>query len=168
MEAALNGPFGQVTLGATPLTIGGTPDNQLVLADASVSSHHAEIRPQGQDYAPMQCRASRKPKQPPMVALTRKVSPAILLRLALPPLLPLVMVPTNQQPINQVHQLPITDQMPNRKRIRHLHHLLLLLALNQPSIRRVLPTIVPPFPHRHNHASVADSGSSWGLLLRCW
>jgi len=50
MEAALNGPFGQVTLGATPLTIGGTPDNQLVLADASVSSHHAEIRPQGQDY----------------------------------------------------------------------------------------------------------------------
>jgi len=51
MEAALNGPFGQVTLGATPLTIGGTPDNQLVLADASISSHHAEIRPQGQDYA---------------------------------------------------------------------------------------------------------------------
>ena len=50
MEAALNGPFGRVPLGATPLTIGGTPDNQLVLADASISSHHAEIRPQGQDY----------------------------------------------------------------------------------------------------------------------
>jgi hypothetical protein len=50
MEGALNGPFGRVTLGATPLTIGGTPDNQLILADASISSHHAEIRPQGQDY----------------------------------------------------------------------------------------------------------------------
>ena len=50
MEGALHGPFGRVILGATPLTIGGTPDNQLVLADASTSSHHAEIRPQGQDY----------------------------------------------------------------------------------------------------------------------
>src|SRR5712692_3707623 len=132
----------------------------------------------------MKWRASLKPNQPSTLALTRKVSPAILLRLPLPPL---VMVPTNQQPIRHLHPplllvlshssirqvlptlvnlLPITDQMPNRQRTRHLHHL--LLTLNQPSIRRVLPTIVPPFPHRHNHASVADSGSSWGLLLRCW
>ena len=51
MEVALNGPFGRVVLGSTPLTIGRTPDNQLVLADSKVSTHHAEIRPQGQDYA---------------------------------------------------------------------------------------------------------------------
>src|ERR1700693_3192346 len=51
MKAVLNGPFGQVDLGSTPLTIGHTPDNQLVLADSEVSSHHAEIYPQEQDYA---------------------------------------------------------------------------------------------------------------------
>jgi len=51
MKAVLNGPFGQVELGPTPLTIGRTPGNQLVLAEPKVSSLHAEIRPQGQDYA---------------------------------------------------------------------------------------------------------------------
>ena len=51
MKAVLNGPFGQVDLGPNPLTIGRTPGNQLVLAEPKVSSHHAEIRPQGQDYA---------------------------------------------------------------------------------------------------------------------
>jgi len=51
MSAVLKGPFGQVDLGPTPLTIGRTPGNQLVLAEPKVSSHHAEIRPQGQDYA---------------------------------------------------------------------------------------------------------------------
>src|SRR6266852_1311533 len=50
MKAVLNGPFGQVELGLAPLTIGRTPGNQLVLAEPKVSSHHAEIRPQGQDY----------------------------------------------------------------------------------------------------------------------
>src|SRR2546421_594807 len=51
MSAVLKGPFGQVDLGPTPLTIGRTPGNQLVLAEPKVSSHHAEIRSQGQDYA---------------------------------------------------------------------------------------------------------------------
>jgi FHA domain len=51
MKAVLNGPFGQVDLGSTPLTIGRTPDNQLVLADSEVSSNHAEIYAQEQDYA---------------------------------------------------------------------------------------------------------------------
>ena len=51
LKAVLNGPFGQVELGPTPLTIGRTPGNQLVLAEPKVSSLHAEIRPQGQDYA---------------------------------------------------------------------------------------------------------------------
>ncbi len=51
MKAVLNGPFGQLGLGPTPLTIGRTPGNQLVLAEPKVSSLHAEIRPQGQDYA---------------------------------------------------------------------------------------------------------------------
>jgi FHA domain len=49
MKAVLNGPFGQVELGPTPLTIGRAPGNQLVLAESKVSSLHAEIRPQGQD-----------------------------------------------------------------------------------------------------------------------
>src|SRR6266699_1387874 len=51
MSAVLKGPFGQVDLGPTPLTIGRIPGNQLVLAEPKVSSHHAEIRSQGQDYA---------------------------------------------------------------------------------------------------------------------
>ena len=51
MEAVLNGPFGQIAMGTIPLTIGRTPDNHLVLADPKVSSHHAEIRLHGQDYA---------------------------------------------------------------------------------------------------------------------
>ncbi len=51
MEAALNGPNGRIVLGATPLTIGRTPDNQLVVNDAKASSHHAEIRPDGQGYS---------------------------------------------------------------------------------------------------------------------
>lgn len=51
MNAALNGPFGRTTLGPTPLTIGRTPDNQLVLNNPKTSSHHAEIRPDGQGYS---------------------------------------------------------------------------------------------------------------------
>ena len=51
MNAALNGPFGRTPLGPTPLTIGRTPDNQLVLDNPKTSSHHAEIRPAGQGYS---------------------------------------------------------------------------------------------------------------------
>jgi|GEM_PF-408709 len=51
MEAIINGPFGQIKLGLHPLTIGRTPGSQLVLTEPKVSSYHAEIRPQGQDYA---------------------------------------------------------------------------------------------------------------------
>jgi hypothetical protein len=51
MEAALNGPFGRIVLGSTPVTIGRAPGNQLVVNDPKVSSRHAEIHSQGQDYA---------------------------------------------------------------------------------------------------------------------
>ena len=51
MEAALTGPNGRNVLGPTPLTIGRTPDNQLVVNDPKASSHHAEIRPDGQGYS---------------------------------------------------------------------------------------------------------------------
>ncbi len=51
MAAALNGPNGRIVLGPTPLTIGRTQDNQLVLSDPKTSSHHAEIRPDGRGYS---------------------------------------------------------------------------------------------------------------------
>jgi FHA domain len=51
MEAALNGPNGRTALGPATLTIGRTPDNQLVVNDPKTSSHHAEIRPDGQGYS---------------------------------------------------------------------------------------------------------------------
>ncbi|HXZ03330.1 MAG TPA: protein kinase [Ktedonobacteraceae bacterium] len=47
MEAALTGPLGRIALGATKVTIGRATDNTLVLGDSNVSSHHAEIRPDG-------------------------------------------------------------------------------------------------------------------------
>ena len=52
MAATLRGPYGQTILEPTsnPYTIGRGPDNQLVLQDTKVSSHHAEIRSQGQGY----------------------------------------------------------------------------------------------------------------------
>lgn len=50
MEAALYGPQGRIALSAAPLKIGRAPDNQLVLADVKASTHHAEIRPDGQGY----------------------------------------------------------------------------------------------------------------------
>ncbi len=50
MEAILNGPNGPTQLGTNPLTIGRTPDNQLVVSDGKASSRHAEIRPMGQGY----------------------------------------------------------------------------------------------------------------------
>ena len=51
MEAALIGPLGRIVLGITKVTIGRAPDNTLVLGDSKVSSHHAEIRPEGQYYS---------------------------------------------------------------------------------------------------------------------
>lgn len=50
MDAVLNGPNGRIPLGPTTLTMGRTPDNQLVVNDAKASSHHAEIRTDGQSY----------------------------------------------------------------------------------------------------------------------
>jgi predicted component of type VI protein secretion system len=51
MGAALNGPFGPVPLGASVITVGRAPDNQLALQDPQASSHHAEIRPEGSGYS---------------------------------------------------------------------------------------------------------------------
>lgn len=51
MTAALRGPMGKTPLEATALTIGSSPDNQLVIDDMKVSAHHAEIRPEGQRYS---------------------------------------------------------------------------------------------------------------------
>ncbi len=51
MEASLIGPLGRTTLGSTRLTIGRAPDNNLVVNDGKASSHHAEIRPEGQYYS---------------------------------------------------------------------------------------------------------------------
>ena len=51
MAATLQSPFGKVVLGSTPLTIGSTPDNQVVLNDPSVSPRHAEIHPEKQGYS---------------------------------------------------------------------------------------------------------------------
>jgi hypothetical protein len=51
MEAALNGPMGHITLGPTALTIGRMPGNQVLMTDPQSSSHHAEIRPEGQGYS---------------------------------------------------------------------------------------------------------------------
>ena len=51
MNAALRGSLGTTPLEATVLTIGSSPDNQLVIDDVKVSAHHAEIRPEGQRYS---------------------------------------------------------------------------------------------------------------------
>jgi len=51
MNAALRGPLGKTALDATVLTIGSSPDNQLVIDDPKVSAYHAEIRPEGQRYS---------------------------------------------------------------------------------------------------------------------
>lgn len=50
MEAALTSPLGRFALGTARVTVGRAPDNMLVLNDTRVSSHHAEIRPEGQFY----------------------------------------------------------------------------------------------------------------------
>ena len=52
MVATLKGSFGLATLEGVPnpYTIGRAPDNQLVVNDLKASSHHAQIRPEGQGY----------------------------------------------------------------------------------------------------------------------
>lgn len=50
MEAILIGPLGRTVIGLTKVTIGRAPDNMIVLSDPRASSHHAEIRPEGQHY----------------------------------------------------------------------------------------------------------------------
>lgn len=50
MEAALNSPYGRAILGPASMTIGRSPDNQLVVNDPQASSHHAQIYPGGQGY----------------------------------------------------------------------------------------------------------------------
>ena len=51
MAATLQSSLGRVVLGSTPLTIGNTSDNQVVLNDPSVSPRHAEIHPEDQGYS---------------------------------------------------------------------------------------------------------------------
>ncbi len=51
MQASLIGSLGTIPLTETPLTIGRATDNSLAIADPQSSSHHAEIRPIGQEYA---------------------------------------------------------------------------------------------------------------------
>src|SRR5438105_14154127 len=51
MGAALHSPYGQTILGIAPVSIGSTPGNQLVLNGVGVESHHAEVRPSGNDYS---------------------------------------------------------------------------------------------------------------------
>ncbi len=46
MEAVLNSPFGPIILEHAVVTIGSASDNQLVVSNYTVSSHHAEIRPE--------------------------------------------------------------------------------------------------------------------------
>lgn len=50
MDAILNGPGGATQLGTGGVTLGRTPENQVVVNDGKASSRHAEIRPSGQGY----------------------------------------------------------------------------------------------------------------------
>jgi FHA domain len=50
MEATLQGPLGQTILEPGVVTIGSTPDSQLIVHDAKVSPHHAVLRPTEQGY----------------------------------------------------------------------------------------------------------------------
>ncbi|GAC1559818.1 MAG: hypothetical protein NVS4B1_13180 [Ktedonobacteraceae bacterium] len=50
MDAILTGPYGPTQLGPGITVLGRTQDNQIVVNDVKASSHHAELRPTGQDY----------------------------------------------------------------------------------------------------------------------
>jgi hypothetical protein len=51
MEAALSSSLGRTILGSSIITIGRARDNGLMVSDPTVSSHHAEIRLDGQGYS---------------------------------------------------------------------------------------------------------------------
>ena len=51
MRAALQGSSGQIILGPASLTIGRTPDNQLIISDAQASSYHAVVSLSPQGYS---------------------------------------------------------------------------------------------------------------------
>ena len=51
IQAVLNGPSGRTMLEPTGTTIGSASDNQLVMNNYAVSTHHAEIRPEKQGYS---------------------------------------------------------------------------------------------------------------------
>lgn len=48
MEAALNGPQGRISLEPGVIKLGRLSDNQIIVNDSQVSSHHAEIHSDGQ------------------------------------------------------------------------------------------------------------------------
>jgi hypothetical protein len=50
MEAALSSSLGRTILGISTVTIGRARDNVLVVSDLTISTHHAEVRPEGQGY----------------------------------------------------------------------------------------------------------------------
>src|SRR6185437_9775909 len=50
MSAALQGPTGRIPLETTPLMIGYTSDNRLVVNDAQITAATAIIAPSGQNY----------------------------------------------------------------------------------------------------------------------
>src|SRR5579863_8068773 len=51
VKAILTSSLGRTILGSSVLTIGRARDNGLVASDPTVSSHHAEIRLDGQGYS---------------------------------------------------------------------------------------------------------------------
>src|SRR5207248_4626887 len=51
MQATLIGPLGRTALGSVKVSIGRAQDNSVVVKDPKASSHHAEIRPEGQGYS---------------------------------------------------------------------------------------------------------------------
>ena len=50
MESYLQGSFGHIVLGPGVVTIGRALDNRLVVNNPIASSHHAQIRPEGDGY----------------------------------------------------------------------------------------------------------------------
>ncbi len=51
MEATLYGLFGQVILGSTPLTLGRSQGNSLIIPDPQIATYHAEIRQETRGYS---------------------------------------------------------------------------------------------------------------------
>src|SRR5690349_3792478 len=51
VDAILNGPQGCILLDHASIAIGRAQDNHLVLRDAKISAHHAEIRQEGRGHS---------------------------------------------------------------------------------------------------------------------